>query len=51
RIEDASLMMVLQQISQIYLLLGLQSVQFVGDVKDQQDWRDKLNDEQKSSVL
>ncbi|KAH7482344.1 SAC3 family protein B [Phytophthora ramorum] len=51
RIEDASLVTALQQAARFYLLAGLRSVQLLGDVKTQQDWSDKLNDEQLASAL
>ncbi|KAG7385767.1 Heme oxygenase 2 [Phytophthora pseudosyringae] len=51
RIEDASLVTALQQAARFYLLAGLRSAQLLGGVKTQQDWSDKLNDEQLASAL
>ncbi|KAG2765513.1 hypothetical protein PC129_g9216 [Phytophthora cactorum] len=51
RIEDASLVTALQQAARFYLLAGLRSVQLLDNVKNQQDWSDKLNDEQLASAL
>ncbi|ETK82924.1 hypothetical protein F441_12024 [Phytophthora nicotianae CJ01A1] len=51
RIEDASLVTALQQIARFYLLSGLRSAQLLVCVKNQQDWSDKLNDEQLASAL
>lgn len=51
RIEDASLVTALQQIARFYLLAGLRSVQLLESAKSQQDWSDKLNDEQLVSAL
>jgi hypothetical protein len=51
RIEDASLVTALQQATRFYLLAGLRSVQLLDAVNTQQDWSDKLNDEQLASAL
>ncbi|KAG1713274.1 hypothetical protein DVH05_000994 [Phytophthora capsici] len=51
RIEDISLVTALQQAARFYLLAGLRSVQLVKGVKMEQDWSDKLNDEQLVSAL
>ncbi|GMF58619.1 unnamed protein product [Phytophthora fragariaefolia] len=51
RIEDAALVTALQQAARFYLLAGMRAVQLLGGVKTQQDWSDKLNDEQLASAL
>ncbi|CAH0474167.1 unnamed protein product [Peronospora belbahrii] len=51
RIEDVSLVTALQQITRFYLVVRLRSVQLFGGSKAQQDWSDRLNDEQLMSAL
>ncbi|KAE8901169.1 hypothetical protein PF005_g17914 [Phytophthora fragariae] len=51
RIEDGTLVTALQQAARFYLLAGMRSVQVLDGVKTQQDWSDKLNDEQLASAL
>lgn len=51
RVEDGTLVTALQQAARFYLLAGLRSVQLLDGVKTQQDWSDKLNDEQLASAL
>ncbi|KAG6623418.1 Nuclear protein export factor [Phytophthora cinnamomi] len=51
RIEDGTLVTALQQAARFYLLAGMRSVQLLDGVKRQQDWSDKLNDEQLASAL
>ncbi|KAG7395642.1 hypothetical protein PHYBOEH_003399 [Phytophthora boehmeriae] len=50
-IENEELVIALQQAVRFYLVAGLRAVQLLGTLKNQQDWSDKLNDEQLASAL
>ncbi|RLN51353.1 hypothetical protein BBJ29_008641 [Phytophthora kernoviae] len=50
-IENKELVLALQQAARFYLVTGLRAVQLLGTLENQQDWSDKLNDEQLASAL